>query len=294
MEIKSSVEAINYEVLKHLLPERRVNSLFEQVKRELPISEALVDYLGEYSRLTDLSFSELLRSYDYVKSCFESHPPQTIISIPNRDFPFLYLRGDTTLLERKRVTVVGTKTPSLLGKYHTKKLVEALSEWEIPLLAGISLGVEGSAHINALKYHLPTIGVLETPLHNSWPKEHEQLQKVIEERGLIISPFSGATESKRWHFALRNRLISALSPIVVIVEERDGGPALKIAQYSLEAGATVALFEHTIKDRSLLWPRKLSRKGEIILLNPNSIEYETLIKGEKRERVRQLTFDHFY
>jgi len=286
LSAKHIQEAINYETLLLCIKkaESYVEPLFERLGEIVPLYNPLPLHPNTYSTVTGISTDDLLTTHSHVKAQFFRLEPKDIVlkrggpfypeyvgSIPGSP-RFLYARGDINLLSKKCVSVIGTRNPSDEGKQYTTETVRALVARDTVIVSGLALGIDGMAHITTLAEQGSTIGVLGTPLTEVYPKEHRKLQEIIGQKGLLLSRFSPATQTQKWHFLLRNRLMSSLSVGSIVVEDRDGGGAVKQAHYALEQQRKVVIFQHVLDNRSLLWPRRLALKqGVLVVRKPQSI-----------------------
>jgi len=273
-------EAINYETL--VCATRRAESyvepLFEEVGTVIPMMNPMTVHPNTYADAFGLDPRELLEVHSRVKAQFLRLEASDLVLKRGDDaYPdwvaevrgsprFLYTRGDISLLDRKCVCVVGTRSPSTEGKEYTKQTVQALISHNVVIVSGLALGIDGIAHISTLALGGQTVAVIGTPLTEVYPAEHRDLQRMIGERGLVITRFSPATQTQKWHFLVRNQLMSSLGSGSVVIEDRDGGGAVKQAHYALEQDRCVVLFQHVVDNRSLLWPRRFSLKSGVLVV----------------------------
>ena len=297
LSAKHIQEAINYETLILCLKraESHVEPLFERLGALVPLSNPLPLHPNTYSTVTGISTDDLLRTHSHVKTRFfrleqndivlkRGGPfyPEHVASVPESP-RFLYTRGDVNLLSKKCVSVIGTRNPSDEGKHYTTETVRALVSHDTVIVSGLALGIDGMAHITTLAEQGSTIGVLGTPLIDVYPKEHRKLQEIIGQRGLLISRFSPATQTQKWHFLLRNRLMSSISVGSVVIEDRDGGGAVKQALYALEQKRKVVIFQHVLDNRSLLWPRRIALKYGVLVVKRPQYIHARLFPSLKKE-----------
>ncbi|NLY73476.1 MAG: DNA-protecting protein DprA [Tissierellia bacterium] len=139
---------------------------------------------------------------------------QNIEEVPE----FLYYIGDRSLLNKKTVTIVGTRRPTARGRHQTRKIVEKLISRDIVVVSGFAKGIDEEAHRAALELGGTTIAVLGAGLDSTYPRGRDWLRRETEKRGLILSEYERDQEPRPWHFPKRNRLLSGLSPITIVVE----------------------------------------------------------------------------
>lgn len=202
---------------------------------------------------------------------------------------FLYLRGDISLLSRPMVSVIGTRKPDLSGKKLCVETVEALGSKGLVIASGLALGIDGVAHMTALKMGFPTVCVIGTPINQYYPAEHQRLQDEIAAKGLVVSRFAPSLPTQKWYFLVRNRLMSSLSIASVIVEEKDGGGAVSQAEYSLEQGRRVCFYQSTLDNSAILWPRKLSEWNHVLVARTPVSLAKALAPQARQEHIRKKT-----
>jgi len=256
----------------------------------------------------NVSISKLFEIYTYICEDFKLLPKNTIITIfgdenwPNQinDFPFstrvLYCLGNVELLKKKNVAILGTKSPSKESIEKLDKLVKALIKKEIIITSGLSLGMQGHAGVKSLSDFAPIIAVIATPLDQYYPQSHSKIQDYIaQEGGVVVTRVAPNNKNIKWNIFLRNRLMSALSSAIMIVEEVDRGGAIQIAEYSLQNNRNVYFFSSVKKEVSLNWPKQLLAKGATSLRFPsdlakaiNGVNITKISKKDNNQDIVQL------
>ena len=296
-------EAMNYETLIQALKgsDQTVGPIFDSLASRIDITEPLPVHLGLYAQTCGLPDYMISEAYYQVRACFERMEPQDIVigrndqDWPSRidDFPqmprYLYLRGDASLLTKPSVSVIGTRSPSAQGKQYASDTAEELGGKGFVVASGLALGIDGVAHLSALKNDAPTMAVIGTPLYQVYPSVHAPLQKLIGQHGLVVSRFSPATETQKWFFLLRNRLMSALSLGSVVVEDRDGGGAVRQAGFALEQKKYLFIYQHVLDNKAWLWPRQLADKPRVFIVKkPADIPRQLNCAQQLADQVRGL------
>ncbi|NLV84220.1 MAG: DNA-processing protein DprA [Spirochaetales bacterium] len=279
-------EAINFTTLVRVLrqSETTVEPLFEQLALQVDVNKPLIEHLDQYTKAISIPRDMLLSQYRTVIDAFKTLSTSDVIlkrgdsPYPEQAFSdpyaprFLYGRGNIDLLKLPVVAVIGTHNPSREGRRNAHQAAQLLTKAGYIISSSLALGIDGIAHLTCLAMKKPTIAVIGTSLVSSYPAEHAELQRQIGEDGLVLSRFSPASETQKWFFPLRNRLMSSLSIASVVVEDRDGGKAVRQAEYALDQGRLVIIFKHTFENRALSWPRRLSiRPGTLVVKDPSQI-----------------------
>jgi len=152
----------------------------------------------------------------------------------------LYFRGNISLLNKTCLSFVGTRRCTDYGEYMSDFLISGLSALDIVIVSGLAKGIDTIAHKSALANNLKTIAVLGSGLENIYPKENIKLANdIVEKGGLIISEYADAQPPLTHHFPQRNRIISALSIVTVVIEAPIKSGASITANFAVEQGREV-------------------------------------------------------
>ena len=145
----------------------------------------------------------------------------------------LYVRSSTPLeklWKENSVGIVGTRDISPYGKDWCQKIVKTLSMTgqKPPIISGLALGVDITAHRTALDNGLPTIGVMATGPDNIYPyRHHSDAERIVNSPGCaLITDYPPGTAPLAIHFLRRNRIIAGLSRSVLLIESRIKGGGL--------------------------------------------------------------------
>ncbi len=154
--------------------------------------------------------------------------------------PLLYVRGRIAALSATLLGVVGTRQPTPYGKTVTEILMRPVTRTGIGIVSGLALGIDGLAHTIALTERVPTVAVLGCGVDRIYPwQNHGLAEQIIAAGGAVISEFPLGAAPKREHFPQRNRIISGLSPAVLIVEAGEKSGALITAKYAVDQNREV-------------------------------------------------------
>ena len=151
----------------------------------------------------------------------------------------LWYRGSLDALEAPVVAVVGSRAASAVALETAERLGEDLAAFGITVVSGLARGVDSAAHRGALRSGR-TIAVLGSGVDRVYPPEHRGLAREIQDGcGLVVSEFAPGTPPLKFHFPLRNRIISGLSRAVVVIEASEHSGSLITAACALEQGRDV-------------------------------------------------------
>ncbi len=144
--------------------------------------------------------------------------------------PLMYVKGNGSLHHKRTVGIVGTRQASDYGRQATESIVAALQPFDVQIISGLAYGIDISAHRAALKNQMSTIGVLANGLDIIYPSSHKKSAVEMLGNGLLISENPVGTLPVASLFLARNRIIAALSDVLIIVESGKRGGAMVTAE----------------------------------------------------------------
>lgn len=131
----------------------------------------------------------------------------------------LYALGNTDLLYKSSFGIIGTRNESEYGSKICKFFTREIALRDIPVVSGLALGIDTIAHQTSLEYYGETIAVLGGGFKDIYPKENEKLfENIINNKGLVITEYSFNEMHKKENFPKRNRIVSALSDGILVIE----------------------------------------------------------------------------
>ena len=198
--------------------------------------------------------------------------PEVLRQIPDPPQE-LYILGDlSALLQKPRLTVVGSRKVSPYGRAVTADLVRAVAGRGVVIVSGLALGVDSISHMAALEAGGLTIAVLPCGLDNPYPASHRRLAKQILERGgALVSEYPEGTPPLQHHFIARNRIASALGDGVLITEAAKRSGTLHTAAFALDQGRTVMAIPGNITSDLSVGTNNLIKAGATPVTSPEDI-----------------------
>lgn len=162
--------------------------------------------------------------------------PAALMDLPDAP-PILWAQGDTSLMARPMVAMVGARNASSLGLRMARRLAEGLGAAGQVVVSGLARGVDTAAHEAALE--TGTVAVMAGGVDVVYPEENQRLAEDIAAKGCLISEQPMGCVPQTRHFPLRNRIISGLSRAVVVVEAAARSGSLITAKNALDQGREV-------------------------------------------------------
>lgn len=185
--------------------------------------------------------------------------------------PMLYVWGEMRDEDRCAVGIVGTRRATPYGKAVARDLATTLAVNGVTVISGLARGIDSIAHQAALDAGGRTIAVLGSGLDQLYPPEHRSLAKSIATQGAVISDYPLGTRPEPKNFPPRNRIISGLSLVVVVVEAGRTSGALITADFAIEQGRDVFAVPGDIHRPASSGTNRLIRLGAHPLLTPDDI-----------------------
>lgn len=183
-----------------------------------------------------------------------------------RDYPKeLYYIGDPKLLEEKCVSIVGSRKTNQYGRSTAYSFGKALGQRGITVVSGMAVGIDTCAHEGALQEKGNTAAVLACGLDLCYPPRNRELKGEIESAGIVLSEYPPGTAAQRYYFPQRNRIISGLSPLTVVVQAGNRSGALITAELAADQGRDVGAVPGNIDSEYNLGSNKLLREGAFAL-----------------------------
>jgi len=129
----------------------------------------------------------------------------------------LYRAGNPTGLVPS-LGIIGTRQATSYGREMAAQFGEVIAQQGVYIVSGLARGIDTCAHQGALKGG-KTIALLGSGLANIYPAENKDLaRKIAANGGALISEFPLSAPPHAYHFPRRNRLVSALSQGILLVE----------------------------------------------------------------------------
>jgi len=156
----------------------------------------------------------------------------------------IYGKGNLSLLNRPKVSIVGTRRPSSYTRQMIYNLSKELSSRGICIVSGGAMGVDAIAHQGAGSNN--TISVMATSLDIRYPKVNQGLIKDIENNGLTLSQFPPTFKATSWSFVLRNEIVVALGDFLIVAEADINSGSMRSVQYAINMGKKIFVLPHRL------------------------------------------------
>ena len=148
---------------------------------------------------------------------------------------WLFVQGNTDNLHAPSVAIIGTRKPDDDGLFLTKFLTALLAPSRVVTISGLADGVDQSAHINSIKFALPTVAILGTGIYRNFPKGSEKIRDLIlRHSGTIISEYLPNESYSKQSFVRRNRLQVGLANLVCPVQWQHKSGTARAVEFAIK------------------------------------------------------------
>jgi len=183
--------------------------------------------------------------------------------------PMLCVKGDTSLLARSGVAIVGARNASAVARRFTRQLALEIGGEGHAIISGLARGIDTAAHEASLE--TGTIAVVAGGIDVIYPPENDALHAAIGERGVIVSEMVPGTVPRADFFPRRNRIISGMARALIVVEAAVRSGSLITARFAAEQGRDVFAVPGSPLDPRCEGTNRLIRDGAALLLSARDV-----------------------
>jgi DNA processing protein len=208
--------------------------------------------------------------------------------------PVLYIKGRIEKSDKYAVAMVGSRNATKYGKQVAEQIGFKLASSGLTVISGMAMGVDTASHMAALKAGGRTIAVTGSGPDVPYPPANRELIARIAASGCVISEFPFGTRPMRENFPRRNRIISALSMGVIVVEATLDSGSLITVTYALEQGRDVFAVPGNITSRNSRGTNDLIRNGARLIESAEEVinELRPRLKMSLKEDIHPADPEH--
>lgn len=207
--------------------------------------------------------------------------PERLRNIP--DAPYgVFVKGKLPEDEVVSVAIIGARDCSEYGNYIANELGRFLGEKGVQIISGMARGIDGISQKAALEAGGISFGVLGCGVDICYPAGNRKLYDRLIEQGGVLSTYLPGTMPNARLFPPRNRIVSGLADVVVVIEAREMSGTLITVDMALEQGKDVYVVPGRITDRLSDGCNKLIRQGAGVVLSPEDFWEELAVTGKRQ------------
>ncbi len=244
----------------HIFNASRQELLASHILEEKTV-DRFIDNRGKF----DLSkeYEEFSRSPFSFITMEDSRYPEKLRNIYDIPYGLFYLGKLPDF--NKCISIVGARRCSAYGKKMALELGERLAQAGFTVISGMARGVDSHGHQGCLNGGGSTVAVLGCGCDVIYPPENRILYEEIAKSGTIISEYQMGASPTPMNFPRRNRIVSALSDVVIVVEAREKSGSLITADFALEQGKEIFVLPGRVGDSLSSGCNKLISQGAGII-----------------------------
>ena len=206
-------------------------------------------------------------SYTY---CQAADFPRRLTEIPDPPFGLFY-KGRLPSDTMPAVAVIGARKCSEYGRCMAEQFAAGFAARGINVISGMAMGIDGISQSAALKAGGSSYAVLGGGVDIVYPRTNETLYAQLVRQGGVLSEYPPRLAPRPSLFPPRNRIISALSDVVLVVEAREKSGTLITVDMALEQGREVYTIPGRCTDSLSMGCNRLLRQGAMVATAPEDI-----------------------
>jgi DNA processing protein len=190
------------------------------------------------------------------------------------------------------VAVIGARECSEYGRFVASGLGKKMGECGIQVISGMARGIDGISQNAAMEAGGSSFAVLGCGVDICYPEQNRYIYDRLFKTGGIISEYPPGTPAVPKNFPPRNRIVSGLADVVVVVEARQKSGTLITVDMALEQGKDVYVVPGRVTDRLSDGCNKLIKQGAEIFLSPEDFVNEIMENHISRTKIQQTSKMH--
>ena len=208
--------------------------------------------------------------------------PQKLNNYPKMP-EILFVKGNLPDAKKPTAAIVGARACSPYGRIQAFRYAKILSSAGVQIISGMAYGIDAEAHKGALEGGTPTYAVLAGGVDICYPSGNRPLYaRILRENGGILSEQPPGMRARNYFFPARNRIISGLADLVLIVEAREKSGSLITAQWALDQGKIVYAVPGPVNEALSMGCHKLIYDGAGIAYSPEILLRELGLNCENK------------
>lgn len=184
---------------------------------------------------------------------------------------WLFVQGRSLAELDRAVGVVGARSCSPYGREIASWIGRGLARAGVPVVSGAARGIDAASHRGALEGEGWTVAVLGSGIDHPFPSSSRRLIEEIARVGTVVSEYPPGTPASRYRFPARNRIITALSEALVVVEGAAGSGALISVGHAESLGVDVLAVPGPVTSPLSEAPHALIRDGAGLIRGPDDV-----------------------
>ena len=174
--------------------------------------------------------------------------PEKLKFIPDPPFS-LYIKGSLPDPDVPSVAIIGARMCSDYGRYMARQFGRGLAMSGVQVISGMARGIDGIAQHAAVSAGGKSYGILGCGVDICYPEENRDVYDMLLDNGGLISEYPPGMQPESGFFPMRNRIISGLADVLLVVEARQKSGTSITVDTALEQGREVLAVPGRVTDR---------------------------------------------
>ena len=242
---------------------KEVEGIGEEIVKEI-LNDEYRKNLEKYEKYMKTNKIDLINIYD-------KEYPEKLKEIYDKPIT-LYIKGNKEILDEFSLAIIGCRENSEYGKKVGSKLSYDIAKKGIVTTSGLARGIDSIAHKSTLMAKGKTIAVIGSGIDNIYPPENKKLvDEIVENGGAVVSEYVIGTKAEKMNFPARNRIISALSDGVIVIEAKKKSGTMITVDFALDNGKEVFAVPGNITSINSEGTNELIKQGAKLITNAEEI-----------------------
>lgn len=182
----------------------------------------------------------------------------------------LFMKGNMPDTQNS-ISVVGARYATQYGMTAAYKMSFEMASKGLVIISGMARGIDTSAHKGTIDAGGVTVAVMGSGFKHIYPTQNLKLFDDILKNGCIITEYAPDVMPFAYNFPERNRIISGLSRMVLVVEAGIKSGSLITASLALEQGKDVLAVPGNIYSPKSSGTNKLIQDGAKLIASTDDI-----------------------
>lgn len=248
----------------------------KDLRRMLPIPSIKIQAF--YEQFHSFDFIQKLKHYQAENigflTVFDEGYPQLLKNIYDPPWVLFYAGNKELLLREKKLAVVGSRKADDYTGNALSTLLPGLVDDRIVIVSGLAAGADEKAHRKTIALKGETIAVIGGGFNHIYPSSNRELAQYMKQHQLLLSEYPPDTRPQRWHFPMRNRIISGLSQAVLVTQASKKSGSLITAEFGLNEGRDVFALPGRMDSRVSEGTNHLIQQGAKLIASSEDIIFE--------------------
>lgn len=202
----------------------------------------------------------------------------------------IFVKGKLLETTTTAIAIIGARKCTNYGRQVAEYFARELARAGVAIISGMAMGIDGYSQQSALDATGYSLGILGCGINNCYPATNHVLYEQLAKQGGLMSEYGGSASPKPGNFPRRNRLISAMSDGILVVEAREKSGTLITVDQGLEQGKDIFVIPGRITDPLSVGCNRLMAMGANVVCHPKELlEYYHMSTKEREKKAITLT-----